>query len=80
MDSARSTARIVGALFLLSNATFIVGAFAFIESTLGAPDYLTLASANRAQVVLGVLLELANGVAYVGIAVLMFPILSTRFR
>ena len=74
------TARIVGALFLFSNAIFILGAIAFVEPILGAPDYLALVSDNRAQVILGVLLELVNGVAYIGIAVLMFPILRQRFE
>jgi hypothetical protein len=80
MNTNNKTARIVGALFLFSNVTFIVGAFVFVEPILSAADYLTLASANRAKVVLGVLLELMNGVAYLGIAVLMFPILKQRFQ
>ena len=78
MNVSRS-GRIVGALFLLSNVTFLLGAVAFIEPVLGAPDYLTLASESRAQVVLGVLLELTNALAYIGIAVLVYPILRKRF-
>jgi len=80
MNTTRKTARIVGALFLFSNVTFLLGAFVFVEPILSAPDYLTLVSANRTQVILGVLLELINGVAYLGIAVLMFPILKQRFQ
>lgn len=80
MKSNRKTARIVGALFLVSNVTFILGAAVFIESILGEPDYLSLISANRTQMILGVLLEIVNGFAYVGIAVLMFPILRHRFE
>ena len=80
MNSHRKTAIAVGALFLFSNVTFLLGAFVFVEPILGAPDYLTLASANRTQVVLGALLELANGIAYVSIAVLVFPILRPRFE
>jgi hypothetical protein len=80
MNTNNKTARIVGALFLASNVTFLLGAFVFVEPILGAPDYLTLASANRTQVVLGALLELVNGIAYVGIAVLVFPILRQRFE
>lgn len=80
MSTSKKTARIVGALFLTSNVVFILGAILFIEPILSAPDYLTLLSANRAKVVLGVLLELINGVAYVGIAVLMFPVLRQRFE
>jgi hypothetical protein len=80
MNSNRRTAVIVGALFLLSNVTFLLGAAVFIEPTLGAPDYLTLASANRTLVVSGSLLELVNAIAYIGIAVLVFPILRHRFE
>jgi hypothetical protein len=80
MNTSRKTARIVGALFLFSNFTFILGAVVFIEPILSAADYLTLVSANRTQVILGVLLELINGVAYLGIAVLMFPVLKQRFE
>ena len=80
MNTNRKTAVAVGALFLFSNVTFLLGAFVFVEPILGAPDYLTLASASRTQVVLGALLELVNGIAYVGIAVLVFPILRQRFE
>ncbi|MBC8504524.1 MAG: DUF4386 domain-containing protein [Anaerolineales bacterium] len=80
MITTRKTARLVGALFLISNVTFIVGAIVFVEPILNAPDYLTLISANRAKIVFGVLLELSNAVAYVGIAALMFPILRQRFE
>jgi hypothetical protein len=80
MNTHRKTAIMVGALFLFSNVTFLLGAFVFVEPILGAPDYLTLASANRTQVVFGALLELVNGIAYVGIAVLVFPILRQRFE
>ena len=80
MNSARSTARYVGSAFLVSNVTFILGAVVLVEAILGAPDYLTLVSANRAQIIVGVLLEWINAVAFVGIAVLMFPILRRRFE
>lgn len=78
--SGRRTAWIVGALFLFSNLTFLVGAFAFVEPLLAAPEYLSLVSASRSQVIVGVLLELVNGVAYLGIAVLMYAIFRHRFR
>lgn len=80
MNTNRQTARIVGALFLASNITFLLGAAVFLAPILGSPDYLALVSANRTQVVMGVLLEVINGIAYVGIAVLMFPIFKQRFE
>jgi len=47
----------------------------WLESMLSAPDYLDTLSANETQVITGVLLELINCIAVVGIAVLLFPIL-----
>ena len=77
--TGRRTATLVGSAFLFSNVTFILGAIVLVEAILGAPDYLSLIAAGRAQVALGVLLSFANGLAYVGIAALLFPILRRRF-
>lgn len=80
MKTYRRTATLVGLGYLFSNITFILGAIMMVESVLGSPDYLNLISASKAQVVLGVLLSFANGLAYVGIATLLFPILRPRFE
>lgn len=80
MKTYRRTATLVGLGYLFSNITFILGAIVMVESVLGSPDYLNMISASRAQVVLGVLLSFANGLAYVGIATLLFPILRPRFE
>lgn len=80
MKTYRKTATLVGFAYLFSNITFIVGTIVMVESILGSPDYLNLMSTSRAQVALGVLLSFANGLAYVGIAVLLFPILKPRFE
>lgn len=79
-QARRRTAAIVGALFLFSNVTFLLGSVVFVESILGSADYLTLIATSRGQVVWGVLLELMNAVAYLGIAALMYPILRRRFE
>jgi hypothetical protein len=73
MNSNKKTARIVGALFLIAMVTYLVGA-SLIESILTDPDYLINVSANKTQVIIGVLLELMCAAAVVGIAVVMFPI------
>lgn len=73
-------ARLVGSFFLISNIVFILGAVLFIEPVLSSPDYLNLASTNRAQLVTGALMEIANAVAYLGIGALMFPVLKHRFE
>ena len=53
----RTTARIVGTLFLAAMVGSLVGGVAFIEPFLTAPDYLTAVSENETQVIVGVFLE-----------------------
>ena len=80
MITNRMTARIVGACFLFSNVVFLLGAIVFVEPIISSPDYLTLASANKVKLLVGALLEMLNGVAYLGIAVFMFPILKKNYE
>jgi hypothetical protein len=75
MNSNRRTAIIVGALFLTAMVTSLLGGI-WLETILTAPDYLSTVSANQTQVIIGVLLELINVAAVVGIPVMMFPILK----
>lgn len=77
---SNKTAWLVGALFLISNVTFLLGSFVFVEPTLTDPDYLSLASANSNQIILGSLLEIANAFAYVGIAALIYAVFNRRFK
>ncbi len=51
-----------------------------VESILGTPDYLSQVATGRAQLVLGVLLSFTNGLAYIGIAVLLFRLLRQSFE
>jgi len=73
MNASKKTARIVGALFLIAMVTSLVGGL-WLESIITAPDYLRAVSAQETAVVTGVVLELINGLAVVGIGVLMFPV------
>jgi hypothetical protein len=79
MNINKKTAIIVGALFLTVNVAFLAGVFT-LDPILGSPDYLENLSAKRSQVIIGVLLELINAVAYVAVALIMFPILRRRFE
>jgi hypothetical protein len=74
MKSARRTATIVGVLFLLGYLGVFLGS-AFYAPTLDAPDYLAKIYPARTQVIRGMLIELINDAAVIGIAVLLFPIL-----
>jgi hypothetical protein len=75
MDRNRRTARTVGALFIIAIVTSLAGGI-WLDSILNAPDYLNTVSISETQVILGVLLELINIIAVVGIAVMLFPILN----
>ncbi len=75
MNTNRKTAIIVGVLFLTAMVTSILGG-GLLESILNAPDYLKNISTNTTPVLIGIFLELINGIAVVGIAVMLFPILK----
>ncbi|MFH1926757.1 MAG: DUF4386 domain-containing protein [Chloroflexota bacterium] len=75
MNSDKKTARIVGVLFLTAMVASLLGG-GLVEDVISAPDYLTAVSENETQVIIGALLELINGIAVVGIGVLMFSILE----
>jgi len=75
MNTSRKIAIVVGALFLIAMVASLLGG-GLVESIMTAPDYLIAVSENETQVIIGVLLELINGIAVVGIGVLMFPILK----
>jgi Domain of unknown function (DUF4386) len=75
-NSNKRTARIVGILFLTAMVASLLGGLGFIEPSLSALDFLVAVSENETQVIIGALLELINGLAVLGIGVLMFPILK----
>ncbi|NIV39663.1 MAG: DUF4386 family protein [Anaerolineae bacterium] len=77
MDTHKTTARIVGALFLIAMVASLVGGI-WLESIIAAPDTLDNVAARETEVVLGALLELINGLAVIGIAVLLFPLLKQQ--
>jgi hypothetical protein len=75
MNIYRKTATMAGVLFLISYVAVFAGS-GLLGSILEAPDYLTTAYPNKPLVKIGVFLELINGLAVVGIAVTMFPLLK----
>jgi hypothetical protein len=77
MNANKTTARIVGALFLIAMVTSLVGGV-WLESIMGEPGYLAEISSQRIQVLLGVLLELINCLAVVGIAAALFPLMKVH--
>ncbi|MFN2233775.1 MAG: DUF4386 domain-containing protein [Anaerolineales bacterium] len=74
-QNTRSTAVLVGVLFLAAMVASLVGG-GLVEAVIAAPDNLLNISENETQLLIGVLLELLNGIAVLGIGVLMYPILK----
>ena len=77
MNATRRTATIVGALFLIAMAASLVGG-TMVEGVLAGPDYLARAAAETAPLTTGVILELINVLAVIGIAVALFPLFRQR--
>jgi len=73
--TSRKTATIVGALFLTQTVAFII-AEQLITKVLKRPDYLTGVTGDANALAAGGLFAVVSGVAVVGIAVLMFPLLK----
>ncbi|WP_445474850.1 DUF4386 domain-containing protein [Methanococcoides methylutens] len=75
MDPDRKTAIIVGVLFILSTVTGVLSVI-LLEPIVNAQNYFTTVSANENQVIIGTLLELICAGAFLGVAVMIFPILK----
>ena len=75
MNTNKNTVRFVGVLFLTAMVASLVGG-GLVESALSTPDKLAAAFENKTQVMIGVLLELVNSIAVVGIGVLLYSILK----
>ena len=74
-NTYRTTARVVGVVYLAGFVVGIVGMGLF-QAILGAPDYLSTVSANRMTIAIGAILWLMPVVGDAAHGVLMFPILK----
>ncbi|TMD09649.1 MAG: DUF4386 family protein [Chloroflexi bacterium] len=73
-DPNRRTAVLVGALFLISTATFILSN-ALMTPLLSSHDFLAAVAEHSQRMIAATLIGLIEGVATVGIAVALYPIL-----
>jgi hypothetical protein len=76
-DRKRMTAVLVGALFLVATAAFLVSS-ALITPILGGPGYLAAVGRHATLVIAAALLALIDGLAVVGIAAALYPMLRVR--
>src|SRR2546428_11793750 len=74
MNPNRRTAVLVGALFLISTATFILSN-ALMTPLLSSHDFLAAVAEHSQRMIAATLMGLIEGVATVGIAVALYPIL-----
>ena len=77
MFADRTTARIVGVLFIVATVTAIVGG-GLVEEPLKRSSALVVVAGSEDRVVTGVLFELVLVVSVVGIGALLFPVLRRR--
>lgn len=77
MKANRSTAIIVGILFIIGTASGILSAV-FTGSILGAPDYLAQVAANEKQMITGAFFILLMGLSLAMVPVMMFPIFKKQ--
>jgi len=77
VDANRKTAVIIGTLFLISYLGVFAGP-ALYSPVLDSPAYLANAFPEKTRVITGILIELLNDAAVIGIAVMFFPILKKQ--
>ncbi len=71
MNSNRKRTIIAGVLYIIG----IVAGVLSISTAIDAPDYLLKASANANQVLLAALFQFIWAIAYIGFAIILYPIL-----
>ncbi len=77
MNTYRTTARIVGALYL-AGLVIGIGGFVLIQSILGAPDHLSAVSVSSMLLAIGAVLWLLPAAGDAAHGILMFPILKQQ--
>ena len=79
MNSHRKTAIIVGILFIIATVAYSLGMI-LLDPILSGSDYLTKASENENQMIIGGLLVLIDAIAVAGIAIVIYPILKKHHK
>lgn len=74
MTAVRSTAVIVGILFVIATGFYMIGQAVYVP-ILDSPDYLDLAYPQRSRVIAGILIEVVGVLAIPSIALLLYPVL-----
>jgi Domain of unknown function (DUF4386) len=80
LSTSRTTARIVGVLFIIATVADVVGAVSLLRPILNSPDYLIKMAANEHQVILGALLLVVAAFASPAIALWLYPVLREHSK
>ena len=75
MNTYRRAAALAGSLFLIAMVSSLLGG-GLIESVISVPGYLSEASSHSTVIFIGISLEIINGIAVIGIAVTLSPVLK----
>ena len=75
MNLNRKTAIIVGLLFIIATVAYSLGMI-LLDPILSGSDYLTKASENENQMIIGGLLVLIDAIAVAGIGIMIYPVLK----
>jgi hypothetical protein len=75
-DPSRRAAVLTGVLFIVGTVAGMVSLAGITNPILEAPNYLTRVSADHGMVTVGAFLELVMGVALVGMALAVYPVLK----
>lgn len=76
MDADRRSAVLTGAFFILGTVLGLIALGVVLEPLLSATDYLTDYGESETRVLVASLLELLMGVALIGMAVAVYPVLK----
>ena len=77
MQSGKTTARIVGALFIIATASAVIGD-RLVRPIRDDADFLATFASHETRVILSVVSELILAAAVIGIAALLFPYLKRQ--
>jgi hypothetical protein len=77
MNSERRMAIVTGALFILATASSLVGN-SIMGSSLDAPNFLAVVSANQSRLILSVIFKFTAAAASAGIAISLYPVLRKQ--
>jgi hypothetical protein len=78
MHSNRRFAVAAGVLWITATVADVISRVVLVQPILGAPDYLTMISANEGKVLLGVLFLFVGAVSAAGIAIALYPVLRQQ--